>query len=90
MVLEDHGLSPSELCMVGDRLDTDVLFGHGGGLQTLLVLSGATSLDQLVSTAAAATAAAAAATSDSGLVLPDSGLVLPDYYAPSIAALKRN
>ena len=84
MVLEDHGLSPSELCMVGDRLDTDVLFGHGGGLQTLLVLSGATSLDHLVSTAAAAAAAATAATTS------DSGLVLPDYYAPSIAALKRN
>ena len=29
--------------MVGDRIDTDVLFGLGGGLTTLLVLSGCTS-----------------------------------------------
>ena len=35
------GLAPSQICMVGDRLDTDVLFGKNGGLTTILVLSGA-------------------------------------------------
>ena len=34
------GLKREEICMVGDRLDTDILFGKDGGLQTLLVLSG--------------------------------------------------
>lgn len=36
-----QGLDRHEICMVGDRLDTDILFGQRGGLSTLLVLSGA-------------------------------------------------
>jgi 4-nitrophenyl phosphatase/phosphoglycolate phosphatase len=35
--------------MVGDRLDTDMLFGQNNGLQTVLTLSGVTSLDKLMS-----------------------------------------
>jgi len=33
----------SRICMVGDRLDTDIAFGKNNGLQTCLVLSGVTS-----------------------------------------------
>lgn len=34
------GMERKQICMVGDRLDTDILFGQDGGLSTMLVLSG--------------------------------------------------
>lgn len=37
------GLRRDQICMVGDRLDTDIQFGLDGGLMTMLVLSGARS-----------------------------------------------
>uniref|UniRef100_A0A7S4VMF4 Phosphoglycolate phosphatase n=1 Tax=Alexandrium monilatum TaxID=311494 RepID=A0A7S4VMF4_9DINO len=37
------------ICMVGDRLDTDILFGLNNGLQTCLTLSGVTSEELLLS-----------------------------------------
>ncbi|KAL3700338.1 hypothetical protein R1sor_018360 [Riccia sorocarpa] len=40
-------ISKSKMCMVGDRLDTDILFGQAGGCKTLLVLSGVTDLKTL-------------------------------------------
>lgn len=39
-IAKKFGLRRSQMCMVGDRLDTDVLFGQNGGLATMLVLSG--------------------------------------------------
>ena len=42
------GLDKAEICMVGDRLDTDILFGKNGGLRTMLVLTGVTSEDRLL------------------------------------------
>lgn len=41
------GVSRSEICMVGDRLDTDILFGKNNGLSSILTLSGVTSMDKL-------------------------------------------
>lgn len=43
------GIDRSRICMVGDRLDTDVLFGTDNGLKSLLVLSGVTSEEKLLS-----------------------------------------
>lgn len=39
--------STSEMCMVGDRLSTDILFGASNGLKTVLTLSGVTSREDL-------------------------------------------
>ncbi|XP_020584206.1 phosphoglycolate phosphatase 1B, chloroplastic-like [Phalaenopsis equestris] len=44
---QKFGILKSQICMVGDRLDTDVLFGQNGGCRTLLVLSGVTTLQML-------------------------------------------
>ncbi|KAM7494419.1 hypothetical protein LguiB_029028 [Lonicera macranthoides] len=46
-VAKEFGILKSQICMVGDRLDTDILFGQNGGCKTLLVLSGVTSLSML-------------------------------------------
>ena len=41
------GLKTSELVMVGDRLDTDVLFAQQNGLRSVLALSGVTTKDTM-------------------------------------------
>mmetsp|Transcript_40119 Transcript_40119/g.94271 ORF Transcript_40119/g.94271 Transcript_40119/m.94271 type:complete len:251 (-) Transcript_40119:108-860(-) len=41
-------IEKSKICMVGDRLDTDVLFGTDNGLKTCLVLSGVTTEEKLL------------------------------------------
>ncbi|KAK9089926.1 hypothetical protein Scep_029008 [Stephania cephalantha] len=46
-LLQRFHIKPSKMCMVGDRLDTDILFGQNAGCKTLLVLSGVTTLSEL-------------------------------------------
>jgi phosphoglycolate phosphatase len=48
-VVDRYGFRRDRICMVGDRLDTDVLFGCQNGLRTLLVLSGVTDEAKLFS-----------------------------------------
>jgi len=35
-------IDKSKICMVGDRLDTDIVFGNSNGCQSVLTLSGVT------------------------------------------------
>ncbi|XP_065853584.1 phosphoglycolate phosphatase 2-like isoform X1 [Euphorbia lathyris] len=46
-LLQKFEVSTSKMCMVGDRLDTDILFGQNSGCKTLLVLSGVTNQSTL-------------------------------------------
>jgi phosphoglycolate/pyridoxal phosphate phosphatase family enzyme len=48
-LVEKFNMDRSRICMVGDRLDTDVLFGSDNGLQTVLTLSGVTDEPTLLS-----------------------------------------
>merc|ERR1719221_949754 len=50
-IAEKFNLSKDQICMVGDRLDTDIMFGQNGGLRTMLVLSGVTREETLLSEA---------------------------------------
>nr|GMC55491.1 phosphoglycolate phosphatase 2 [Ipomoea batatas] len=50
-LLQKFNIATSRMCMVGDRLDTDILFGKNSGCQTLLVLSGVTNLSTLIDSA---------------------------------------
>ena len=48
-IVDKYGYERSKICMVGDRLDTDIVFGLDNGMQTVLTLSGVTSQDKLLS-----------------------------------------
>ncbi|KAL7088453.1 hypothetical protein ACP275_13G128100 [Erythranthe tilingii] len=47
-LLQKFNVPTSRMCMVGDRLDTDILFGQNAGCRTLLVFSGVTKVSDLV------------------------------------------
>ena len=44
---ERVGIPVSEMCMIGDRLYTDIALGKTAGIPTILVLSGETKADEV-------------------------------------------
>mmetsp|Transcript_46680 Transcript_46680/g.111136 ORF Transcript_46680/g.111136 Transcript_46680/m.111136 type:complete len:377 (-) Transcript_46680:73-1203(-) len=46
---DKFGVVPSKICMVGDRLDTDVVFGNSNGCKSVLVYSGVTTEEKYFS-----------------------------------------
>ena len=48
LIREEHGFDPKKALMIGDRLDTDVMFGHAGKMNTCSVLTGCTTAQNLL------------------------------------------
>jgi len=70
LIQQEYNLKPSRVLMVGDRGNTDILFGKKCGLKTLLVLSGVTTLAQMH------------AWEESKM---EDHLYVPDYYAKDVS-----
>ena len=49
IVQHHHVTNRARICMVGDRLDTDIIFGKQNGMTAILALTGVTTLTQLQS-----------------------------------------
>lgn len=47
LIMKDHGLGKDEMLMVGDRLDTDIMFAHNCGIKSALLLSGVSKKDEI-------------------------------------------
>ena len=50
LAMEKHGYSKAESVMIGDRLYTDIASGYNAGIDTIFVLSGEGTLDDLKET----------------------------------------
>ena len=47
-LISASGYAPEEICVIGDRLYTDIAFGEKNGIMSILVLSGETSYEDLL------------------------------------------
>lgn len=63
-------IDPSRCLMIGDRLNTDIMLGRINGMQTLLVLTGVSDLNEVEMRKKSN--------------LPDNELMIPNYYIESL------
>jgi ribonucleotide monophosphatase NagD (HAD superfamily) len=49
MIINEYGLDPARTMFVGDRLDTDIKFGKDSGMISVLVMTGVTNAEKLIS-----------------------------------------
>ncbi|XP_063584683.1 glycerol-3-phosphate phosphatase-like [Penaeus indicus] len=67
---EKHQLQASRTLMIGDRSNTDILFGKNSNLQTMLVLTGVTTMEDLEEYASS--------------MDEEKHKLLPDFYLPRL------
>lgn len=70
-IQKQHNLNSTRTLMIGDNIKTDILLGHNCGLQTLLVLTGVATKDDVTHWTSQST----------------DSIRLPDFYIPSIGDL---
>lgn len=70
--------------MIGDRLNTDILFGQNGGLSTLLVLTGMNCHPLALDAAEYPTGI----TTEAEITGPNASSIVPDFVTQSIGDLR--
>merc|ERR1712029_591837 len=75
-IKESHQIDPAKTIMIGDRCETDILFGKRNGVRTVMVGSGVHSLNQVLEWSR----------SENSF----NRSLVPDFYLPSLGKLMRH